>query len=125
MFVSFSLRGGRWFILLEVIQEVVHSLKGSAGVQNELGVTPENKPKVINSPTFWLVLFGFILLSYALPAFFLVISPRDESGSINFGFAYPGLIAGTLLQLIAIVWGIRSRRTNRPLAMSSVTPALR
>lgn len=78
-------------------------------------VEPERKT-VITSRDFWLVLVGFILLSYAFPAFFLAISPR-EGGSINFGYAWPGLLAGSVLQLIALIWGVRTRATNRPLGM--------
>jgi hypothetical protein len=79
----------------------------------------ENKPqKVVSSRTFWLVLVGFIVLSYSLPAFFLAISPRDPCcGSINFGYAWPGLAVAPVMQLAALIWGRRILPTNRPLAM--------
>src|SRR3954464_7979124 len=70
------------------------------------------------SSTFWKVLVGFILLSYALPALFLAISPRDACcGSINFGYAWPGLAAGALMQVGALVWALRIRNKNRPVGM--------
>ncbi len=83
--------------------------------QQITGYKPE---KVVSSRTFWLVLIGFIVLSYALPAFFLAISPRDACcGSINFGYAWPGLVVAPVMQLVALIWGRRTLRTNRPFAM--------
>jgi len=79
----------------------------------------DDKPqKVTGSRTFWLVLIGFIVLSYTLPAFFLAISPRDACcGSINFGYAWPGLAVAPVMQLAALIWGRRILATNRPVAM--------
>jgi hypothetical protein len=37
--------------------------------------------------------------------------------SIDFGYAAPGLIIGSALQVFAVIWGLRLRNTNRPLAM--------
>jgi hypothetical protein len=80
---------------------------------------PVDKPtRINNSPTFWLVLIGFIMLSYSLPAFFLAISPRDACcGSINFGYAWPGLAVAPVMQLAALIWSRRIVATNRPVAM--------
>src|SRR5262245_58061947 len=46
--------------------------------------TPEQRPvRVVRSPVFWLVLIGFIVLSYGIPAILAIALSRDSTGLPN------------------------------------------